>query len=644
MALLESQSDSLATLVDEISSQVLLSALKSDPAPKPRRRLKDTVADRSDGLNVLIQKTKAISLQHDDADITLNLGGEEATWVQAISERDNDRKLWGIRRLRKYVCGDNSETHAQNLIQAGVLSRLVWLLDRSNPDNVLAAWAIGNIVGDREGFRDLVLQAGTLPVILTIWDGHCIDMSQRKEAFRIAMWVVDNMCRYKPDWQKMEPAFKILPVVLNETDPYLLKECCWAIARILHQSGRHPVIDNMITKDIINDMLTTHPILRALINLTSSKNANHIQYILDAMLLRTLDYLLTDENLPQSCRASLQVFIVQIVGNIASNRHFAAEVVDDRALIKRILAILDFSDHDALKVESCICIRNLLFHRDANITKLLVQRGVIKILLKYLPTTAPDAKVRLVAVEALVYILEAGEQIHHYDITDAPALELDDNHRHSNEQRKDGEDKRTGDQGDNHASKPNQAFYSFVSSGNLNASTPINWTVTSAQPNTTKPTRGSMSYAAEIEKLGGVGILLDALTASSGQNLDQMDQDSMDIGFDHTGDVEEEEEDDDSDDEIKGDGSGNLFLTHKGLHGGLRTTQPPQLVMNGNLLVQSVAQANGLMQQPCTQTIRQMIAAKLHAMLVKWFHREFSQKTLKLVKTYNPKAEVARKS
>lgn len=92
-----------------------------------------------------------------------------------------------------------------------------------------------------------MLQAGTLDHLLKIWHGDIQDESHRKEAFRIAMWVVDNMCRYKPDWQQMSPVFQVLPQVLQQDDPYLLKECCWAIARILHQSGRHPVIDKMIT-------------------------------------------------------------------------------------------------------------------------------------------------------------------------------------------------------------------------------------------------------------------------------------------------------------------------------------------------------------------------------------------------------------
>jgi hypothetical protein len=45
----------------------------------------------------------------------------------------------------------------------------------------------------------------------------------------------------------MQPAFEIIPTVLQQDDPSILKECCWALARILHQSGRNNAIDCMIT-------------------------------------------------------------------------------------------------------------------------------------------------------------------------------------------------------------------------------------------------------------------------------------------------------------------------------------------------------------------------------------------------------------
>ena len=45
----------------------------------------------------------------------------------------------------------------------------------------------------------------------------------------------------------MKPALEILPQVLLQDDTVLLKECCWAFARILHQAGRHSDIESMIT-------------------------------------------------------------------------------------------------------------------------------------------------------------------------------------------------------------------------------------------------------------------------------------------------------------------------------------------------------------------------------------------------------------
>jgi hypothetical protein len=151
-----------------------------------------------------------------------------------------------------------------------------------------AAWAIGNIIGDREGYRDLVLEAGMLPSILQIWRADDLDEDSQRESFRISLWIVDNMCRYKPNWLLMQPAFELIPTVLQQDDPSILKECCWAVARILHQSGRNQVIDTMITPQFCsrlveifrwNRPLTTHPILRALINLASSKNPAHLKVI-----------------------------------------------------------------------------------------------------------------------------------------------------------------------------------------------------------------------------------------------------------------------------------------------------------------------------------------------------------------------------
>ena len=94
------------------------------------------------------------------------------------------------------------------------------------------------------------MQNCSLSAILQIWQGEFSDESARKEAFRISMWVVDNMCRYRPDWHLMDPALKAIPNFLNHDDPLLLKECCWAVARIFHAAGRNTLIDAMISPEL----------------------------------------------------------------------------------------------------------------------------------------------------------------------------------------------------------------------------------------------------------------------------------------------------------------------------------------------------------------------------------------------------------
>lgn len=243
-----------------------------------------------------------------------------------------------------------------------------------------AAWAIGNIIGDREGYRDLVLEAGLLPSILNIWKGEHRDIDAQKESFRISFWIVDNMCRYKPDWQMMKPAFDVIPeVLMNEDDPNILKECCWAVARILHQSGRDAAIDQMISPQICSRLieilrwgkpLTTHPVLRALINLSSSRNTTHLKviivnkYLVNAGLITQLEEYLVKDN---ECRQSFAVFAIQIIGNLGIHEEYASMIADRYALCQWLLRSMFRTKDAEITSEICILIRNMLFHKNSRI-------------------------------------------------------------------------------------------------------------------------------------------------------------------------------------------------------------------------------------------------------------------------------------
>ncbi|KAJ3276059.1 Importin alpha subunit (Karyopherin alpha subunit) (Serine-rich RNA polymerase I suppressor protein) [Terramyces sp. JEL0728] len=428
----------------------------NEPAPKPRRRLADGHKDRADGLDVLIQKTKAIGLRVGEEGLSPNENGNE--WLDALNKR-GENLLWGMRKIRKYVCGDGSDVHARELIDHHVLERLLYFLDEQTDNDVVfenlwiltniaagptehttalvekgflqplgmllnhplgtirtqAAWAIGNIIGDREGYRDEVLKRGFLPSILQIHKGSGLDSAGQRESFRIALWIVDNMCRYKPDWHLMKPAFEILPHVLQQNESTILKECCWAIARILHQSGRNREIDAMIDQAMCtrmveiltwNKSLTTHPILRALINLACSKNPNHLQYIVKAGVIHELEKYLINSSLI-GINQTFDLFAVQILGNLAVHKTHAETVVGHNSLCTWMIRNFSGNRDLELRNEILITLRNLVFHRDPEIAKSLANNGLLYALYDFSNDSPPGSKIELVWIEAVTHIMHS---------------------------------------------------------------------------------------------------------------------------------------------------------------------------------------------------------------------------------------------
>ena len=83
-------------------------------ALKPRRRLMETAADRADGLDFLIQKTRSIGLQPGEDPLVFNINRDlmrmEMNGLNLLTKIDSlnhrgEKLLWGVRKIRKYVCG-----------------------------------------------------------------------------------------------------------------------------------------------------------------------------------------------------------------------------------------------------------------------------------------------------------------------------------------------------------------------------------------------------------------------------------------------------------------------------------------------------------------------------------------------------------
>jgi hypothetical protein len=129
----------------------------------------------------------------------------------------------------------------------------------------------------------------------------------------------------------------------------------------------------------MRETITMHPILRALINLSSSKNIMHLQYIIKAGVIEDIAKLLLEDP-RRIAQNNLKVFAIQILGNIArynfvdfSNSELAHTITDTTVLSAFLVKCFrDFKVPRDIQNEVCICLRNLVFHRNASITRYLI--------------------------------------------------------------------------------------------------------------------------------------------------------------------------------------------------------------------------------------------------------------------------------
>jgi hypothetical protein len=134
-----------------------------------------------------------------------------------------------MQRIR-LVCSPPSSPSLLPRWHASELPYYVWLQ---------AAWALGNIAGDCEAFRDQVLACGALLPLIRYdvrtfssandscpWDvSSIISKESRDDIIRNANWAMSNLCRGKSprvDFESIAPALTVMHRLLYSEDEQLL--------------------------------------------------------------------------------------------------------------------------------------------------------------------------------------------------------------------------------------------------------------------------------------------------------------------------------------------------------------------------------------------------------------------------------------
>ena len=131
--------------------------------------------------------------------------------------------------------------HTRAVVEAGAVPSLILLLSASPIAECReqAIWCLGNIAGDSEGLRALVLKSGALLPILE----NVVQSEANMSLLRNSIWAISNLCRFpaalsRPGvhdtWLKsIAPAAAVLAqVLLNCDDDEALESCIYALGYI----------------------------------------------------------------------------------------------------------------------------------------------------------------------------------------------------------------------------------------------------------------------------------------------------------------------------------------------------------------------------------------------------------------------------
>ena len=176
------------------------------------------------------------------------------------------------------------------IVEANAVTPLVQLLGSVHPDvREQAAWALGNVAGDSPELRDMVLNAGAMPMTLqNLSSPHSITL------LRNFTWTLSNFCRGKPQpsLELVAPALPALAhLIQSSNDAETMIDACWACSYL--SDGEDKRIKAVVDQNIIPSLITmlqsgSHaqiiPALRTIGNIVSGSD-KQTQAVVDSGFL-----------------------------------------------------------------------------------------------------------------------------------------------------------------------------------------------------------------------------------------------------------------------------------------------------------------------------------------------------------------------
>ncbi len=272
----------------------------------------------------------------------------------------------------------DSSDHIRYLIEAGVVPILIRLLSSLSDDiKALAARSLGNIAGNSEEYRDKVLAAGALPVLVETAE-NCTEQSEVTIVSALC-----NICRVRPTppLSAIEAALPLLARLLSSQAIRIAEEAC-STFEIISATGGNLIIQAILRVGVIPQLIellkspsSSMKILllstiRTIRNIIVS-NASHIQLIRNYNLLPCLLELLDNEN---------QDIVKDVCGLIISDiTHYTTAITQaliEIGFFRKLFKVLKVAQANFPKEAACI-VYNTVQYGKAEQVRYLIDEGVI---------------------------------------------------------------------------------------------------------------------------------------------------------------------------------------------------------------------------------------------------------------------------
>ncbi|OAG32157.1 importin subunit alpha-2 [Nematocida displodere] len=333
--------------------------------------------------------------------------------------------------LTNISSGNNLQTMA--VIKSGAVKHLVGLLLMNNEEiQDQGVWALGNIAGDCEAARDIVINAGATEPILALIKKQLDNPNRRADYLRNLSWALSNMNRGRsppPTYQHMERCLEMISYLVSVDDPEVVSDAYWALSYICDAGIAQ--VDLVIGTGLIESTMerlasfqknmphgehkmfsqfreqTISPIIRTLGNIATYED-KHTDYIIGLGLIGILKKIFS---LPMDHRKSIRVKkeICWVISNITAGTPEQIDQVIKEGFLEILACALKNSDN-LTKIEACWALCNASMHIDTHIHQVreVGRSGAIVAFSKFLPTVKNDAKIAKVILDCLSNLLECG--------------------------------------------------------------------------------------------------------------------------------------------------------------------------------------------------------------------------------------------